>query len=446
MSNILILHSGLEGITNACLKIAKLLEQSGHKVHTATMRDQQQKVEACTLSYIKVQPIKINYHKDKSFIQLLNAATLSKRKFFKSLHDKLEFSRFDQILLSKNIDAILIDMELHEYIMYAHVKSIPFVLINQWFSIWQTQDNLPLQSCRFPNERIDSHAEWKRFMLRGKLKSFAHAICTLGLTRKNFIKYLAQAIGFDINQLQPNHFPLPYANKTMPTISMTHPDLEFSKTSVDHLDYVFPMVYEERVELISEQFRVDFQTISNDKLKMHKKLIVATHTTMKGGKQFGLSNLLDALTQVEETISIVSVGSQYSDALNKKYREKGIYIFKTIPQLMALREADLCIHHGGIHTINECIHFKVPMVVISGYRHDQNGCAVRVSEFGCAEVSCKKDISSNEIVSMINAVLTVPSYRKKIEELNATYIKALEESMIEEQLVKCLTNNNHTSS
>ena len=225
---------------------------------------------------------------------------------------------------------------------------------------------------------------------------------------------------------------------------MTHPNLEFSKESVGHLQYGFPMVYEDRQEAVSSQFIDDFETTVNNINTKNQKLIVATHTTMKGVNQSGLSNLLDALTQIKDTVSIVSVGNQYSENLRNKYISNGIYIYRSIPQMMALQKADLCINHGGIHTINECIHYKTPMVILSGNKHDQNGCAVRVSHFGCGISSCANENSVSEIVSYIKEVMSNSTYRSKIEALNESYKKAKEENVFEKYVEHFISSRAQT--
>ena len=204
------------------------------------------------------------------------------------------------------------------------------------------------------------------------------------------------------------------------------------------------MVYEDRQEEISSQFNDDFATVINNKIANNQKLIVATHTTMKGVSQSGLLNLLAALDQLNDIVSIVSVGNQYSENLRKDYIPRGIYIYRSIPQMKALREADLCIHHGGIHTINECIHYQTPMVILSGKKHDQNGCAVRVSHFGCGVSSCANENSVSEILSYIKEVMSNSAYHSKIDALNLSYKKAKEVNVFEKHIEHLIGSRTQT--
>lgn len=436
MNNILIIHSGLQGITNACLEVARCLEQKNWTVYTATMKDQRKTIESNAFSYIELQKIQINYHKDVGLSNFIKQAVISKNKFYESIYNNLQFDKFEKILKSYNINALLIDMELHEYIMYSSKLKIPFILVNQWFSIWESPRNLPLQSCVSPSSALENKLVWKLSTLQCFLKTAGHHIKTLGANRRNFIKYLANRVQFDMSTLQSYRFPLPFSYNGIQTISLTHPQLEFSENTTETLSYAYPMVFEKRIELETDQFTKDFTAIIKEKENNKLTLIVATYTTMKGANQKGLPSVLNALAELNQSISIVSIGSHYSNKLRKEYLDKGVYIYSSIPQLKVLKHADLSINHGGIHTINECIHYEVPMVILSGAKHDQNGCAIRVSEFGCGLTFCNKNYSKQDILTKVNQVLIDPSFKSKITELNKSLRNAKEKEVLEKLIQK----------
>jgi len=94
-----------------------------------------------------------------------------------------------------------------------------------------------------------------------------------------------------------------------------------------------------------------------------------------------------------------------------------VHVFGWIPQLKVLANADLSINHGGIHTINECVHFEVPMLVYSGKRSDQNGCAARVHYHQVGIMADKDKDESSHIRANIKEVLNQPIYRQNIKSL-----------------------------
>ena len=62
---------------------------------------------------------------------------------------------------------------------------------------------------------------------------------------------------------------------------------------------------------------------------------------------------------------------------------ENVAVFTSVPQLKVLRSCDLMITHGGMNSIKECFHCKVPMLVYPGSNAiDQAGNAARVVYHG----------------------------------------------------------------
>lgn len=331
VANILILHSGLSGITNACLEIANRLESSNHQVWTATMSQNTEVISKNGYKHLKIKSIKIDYDKVGNFAKHLKTAFFSKKTFFDNLYHNLEFSEFQKKLNHHKIDLLLIDLELHEYIIYLKSKNIPFLLINQWFSIWKTENSLPLDSKEIPTSKFQQNLIWKRNSLMKRFKTLGHHIKTVGLNRRKFILYLAKKMNFDTHEFQRNAFPLPFAYKSFPVISTTHPDLETQTKKRDKLDYIFPMVLQDRKEEVSNTFQKDFNHILEQKKKKLKKIIVVTKTTMKGQDKQSSILLIKALAQLDDYISIISVGSNANLTEWASYKKENLFIYNTIP-------------------------------------------------------------------------------------------------------------------
>nr|MBX2878234.1 hypothetical protein [Saprospiraceae bacterium] len=75
-------------------------------------------------------------------------------------------------------------------------------------------------------------------------------------------------------------------------------------------------------------------------------------------------------------------------------------------------------------TINECIHFAVPMLVYSGQRYDQNGCAARIHFHQVGIIGDKDLDDSTVILQKMNALLQEPIYRERIQDLQKNYLQA----------------------
>ena len=83
--------------------------------------------------------------------------------------------------------------------------------------------------------------------------------------------------------------------------------------------------------------------------------------------------------------------------------------------LKVLPYADLSINHAGIHSINECIEYAVPMLVYSGKRSDQNGCAARVHYHKLGIMGDKDKDTAQNIANNIKAVLSKNMYAENIK-------------------------------
>ena len=422
MSNILIIHTGLTGISNSCLALANRLQEDQHQVWISSIQDEKEKTEVNGLNYLEINPVEFDY---KS-----NQGSQSKQDYFDHLIKKLDFESFDTLLRTNNIDLVLIDMELHEYILYLDSIKFRFVLLCQFFAVWQSKTTLPLSSTQLPKSEFFNNSIWTYRRLLGRLKTAAKSIKTRGLSRRNFIFYIADKLQFDTSQLLSYQFPLPFTYSTFSTLVMTHPELEFKTQEFPHIDFVHPLVHINRQEQIDASLEAEFDNILKRLAEENKQLIVVTRSSMQKSNARVIPMLLQALQNIPNTISIISLGKWY-DTFKDKSESPNVILYQRIPQLKLLNKAALSINHGGIHTINECIHYQVPMLIISGEQFDQNGNAARVDNYGCGISLPPNQVTKESITSTINQMLNTPTYQNKIEELHQTYIDAKSNRVLE---------------
>ena len=120
---------------------------------------------------------------------------------------------------------------------------------------------------------------------------------------------------------------------------------------------------------------------------------------------------------------------------------QNVFTFSYIAQLAVLKEAACSINHGGIHTINECIHFKVPMLVYSGKRSDQNGCAARVAYHQLGLMADKDSDGPEVIKEKIEEVLTNEQFREKVADMHNHYLKYKADHFVEQIISSFLQTN-----
>src|SRR5262249_52319047 len=86
------------------------------------------------------------------------------------------------------------------------------------------------------------------------------------------------------------------------------------------------------------------------------------------------------------------------------------------PQLEILSRSDVMVNHGGFGTVKECILMGVPMVVlpIRNFR-DHFICGERVVYHGLGVCSDLAEVSSDELMRLIDCVLKNQSYRHRVK-------------------------------
>jgi UDP:flavonoid glycosyltransferase YjiC (YdhE family) len=149
------------------------------------------------------------------------------------------------------------------------------------------------------------------------------------------------------------------------------------------------------------------------------KLILCTVSTMKAGDTTFLRRLFDAVAERPDWRLFVGLGGS-TDPADLGETPVNVHTFSYVPQLKVLRQADLSINHAGIHTIHECSHFGVPMLIYSGKQSDQPGCAARVHHHGLGLMADKDIDDARAIRENIERVLKDEAFRSKVLDMQAT--------------------------
>jgi UDP:flavonoid glycosyltransferase YjiC (YdhE family) len=229
---------------------------------------------------------------------------------------------------------------------------------------------------------------------------------------------------------------------------MTDAELDFPHEVDPSVRSVGPMVFVERhrsegVDEDSPLQRAFVQAETDG-----HRLIYCSVTTVGGADLSFLSRIKEVAVRRPEWAIVIGLGGKLEpEALG--VLPANVTALGWVPQLDVLARADLSINHGGVNTIHECIHFRVPMVVYSGKKHDQNGCAARVSYHGLGLRGDKDLDGVAEIEAKIERVLSEPSFRDNVEAAHARYRAmkgddTLNRAIAELIAARPLSNPNHS--
>lgn len=433
MANILCMTTGLTGILNASFELASRLESMGHTVTCASPIEVKEKVQAQGFKYLQLSSV--NYEPAPAIPAYSGALKKVKRLAHKLIHVRkrrrlavsaLGMGAFLDQMKTLKPALVIVDIELHEHIMTLFTAKFKVLLLSQWFSTWDGKGLPPIQSDIIPGSgyagsdqgmqrswRKVSRSRWKMF-LKKKLN-------TVYTDRRSILQKYAKEVGFPKELIRKNYWPGPFSYDKIPVISMTAEGLEFNHTKREGLTYVGPMVHADRKESSSsKELTQELQAIFSEKQTSNKRLIYCSVSTFSQGDTEFLKRVIEAIKSLSNCLLIISLGGKIDPKTFGKLPDN-IFVFSRVPQLEVLRQADLSINHGGIHTINECLHFRVPMLVYSGKRSDQNGCAARVHHHGVGLMADKDEDQPEDIKRKISEMLYAEDTLVRIQEILAPY-------------------------
>lgn len=443
MPHIVVITSGLTGILNASFELMHRLEKAGHRVTCACPKDVGEKVKMQGFSYFQLLEVSYEpapdlppFKEDFRKIKRLLYKWINRRKRQKEAIAALRMSDFEEKLEELKPDLLILDVELHEHIMTAVARKMPVLLLSQWFSLWEREGLPPLLHDTIPRvgeqgspsaiqqawEKIKQ--ERKGIFLKKKLRSG-------GTNRRTILQLYAAQIGFPKKYIRENFWPGPFTYSDLPVINMTSEELEFPHKHRPNSFYVGPMVFAERKDVnTNASIEEKLEQLFLQKEQQNKKLIYCSVSTYREGDTSFLQKLIEAVKDKKEWIVIIGLGGML-EANSLQNLPENVHAFKWVPQLKVLEKADLSINHGGIHTINECLHFRVPMLIYSGKRSDQNGCAARVHYHGAGIMADKDVDKAGDIRLKIEAVLSEEKYIQEVNQIQTKQEKNKEDKLME---------------
>ena len=446
MAKIICITSGLTGILNSSFELLARLKADGHSIIYASPKNVKEKVIAHGIPYIQLPPIKQHPgfslpHFKEPMVKLrrflYKISNASKRR--KEALDDMYPAEFSKFIAKESPDLLIVDIELHEYIFHAYSQKQSFVLLSQWFSLWKREglpyllhDTIPGQG--LAGKRNFIRISWLMIYLQRWFIFAKQKVFSVGTDRRTILQDLAKKEGFPFKYIKENYWPGPFTYAELPVISMTAQEMEFPHNKRPNLSYVGPMIYENRVDHFEQKNSgISINDALAYKVSKDASLIYCTISTLSLGDINFIKKLILAVAKRKDWVLIVSLGGLERTKLPKTL-PKNIFVFSYTPQLKVLKHTDCSVNHGGIHTINECIHFKVPMLVYSGKRSDQNGCAARVAYHNLGIMADKEKDEPIDIERNINKILTDNTYKEKIAGMHLRYVTYKQERRLENKI------------
>ena len=453
MAKVLCITSGLTGILNASFELVNRLEADGHKIIYASPKPVGNKVEAQGIIYKQLSKIKTeniidipNFKGPLKKVSRLLYKIANRKRLQRDALNNIKPSDFEDLVKNENPDLLIIDIELHEYILTAYRYEVPMILLSQWFSLWKRKglpyllhDTVP--GIGWSGTQFGMDIAWGIVRIKRWWTFLKKKVMSVSTDRRSVLLKYGKEVNFPLEYLKENNWPGPFTYDQLPVIAMVAEEIELEHSKRPNLTYVGPMVAENRKEVSNmESINHKISEVIQIKENSEAKLLYCSVSTLHPGDLDFINRLIEAVANKSEWLLIIGLGGMIDDKRFEQLPEN-VFAFSYIPQLKILRHANLSINHGGIHTINECIHNNVPMLVYSGKRSDQNGCAVRVRHHNLGIMADKDLDSTDQIREKIELVLESKTFKKNIIKLNIDSDKYRKNKVLESYICNTLNLN-----
>ncbi len=425
MAKIAIVASGLSGRLHSSLELANRLVNEGHTIRFICSESIGEKITIHGFQCITIPEINFQFVSDE-----YNKPSLKQKyvhhfknigKHYSKGKEILNLKVYKSILKEVNPDRVLADVELHDLIFTAIALNIPVTLYHTWFSDKISVKIPSIRTAIIPGKGFEGSQLGIAFSwLKMRVKIYGRVLLnhlTLKHYRRVVLKKYAKEIGFSASNLMVNTLPPLYSFTKLPLLSFTMSEMDFPHNPPKNLRYVGPMVYDKReIKTVNNEF----QDVLNDKMVSDKKLIYCSGSSVVSGDITFMKKLIEAVASNKSWVLIITLGKKISKEQLGNL-PNNVHVYGWVPQLKILEKTDLCITHAGVNSINECIHFAVPMLAYSGKNFDQNGNAARIA-YHAIGISGDKDVDTTETIkNNISSILEDTSYKNKMIALQSTY-------------------------
>ncbi|WP_028401592.1 macrolide family glycosyltransferase [Ectobacillus panaciterrae] len=373
MLNVLMVNFPAEGHVNPTLGIAKAFAERGDNVHYITTEKFKERLEGVG-AMVHLQP---DLLRRASF----NPSTPSGLNAFLNIHiqtslDILEITK--QLSKSINFDFVFYDKfgagELvRDYLNIPGVSSSASFLFSE-----EHLKKLPLH----PDSEVPFQPDETAEKLLHQMKE------RFGVSPKNMVQFMnnngALNVVYTSRYFQPNS------------------DLFGEK-------YIF----------IGPSFpkRKETNHFPLEALKNEKVLYISMGTVLNQVEEF-FNTCIDAFSDFQGKV-VIAAGEK-ADFTKIKQAPENFIISPYVPQLEVLSLSDVFITHGGMNSVNEGIHYNVPLVVLP-HDKDQPMVAQRLTELGAGYRLSKDNINVQSLKDAVNEVLSNDKYKEGIQKINDSF-------------------------
>lgn len=423
MAHIVIVTSGLTGLFRASLALIAQLKAAGHRVTYASPGDLAKPLAELEIPFVRLPPWQFPAEPQPQL------STWQKWQHLKSRQRQavlmLGLEQFNQAMASLSPDLLLIDIEMHPQIMTAVRQQFRVALLCPFFSIWRRAGVPPLHVDTLPGEGWRGQWwglqwSWLRYSWSKRMDALRDRWQKKGLDWRSILRRTATEMEYPFNNTFGfSHWLSPYPHdETLPVLCLHAEELDLPHRAQSNVHYMGPMVLD--TGFAQSEMTPNLLTFLQE--RQGKKLIYCGASTFSSVSQSLLRSIIALASLCPSWDFVVSLGG--ASALEKFANGSlpvNLCLLSWAPQLALLQRADCAIINGGPHTITECVHYEVPMLVVPMSKDDQRGNAVRASYHGLGIVRAIEDCCEQTLLGDLKALLGEPVYRENLARMKQSF-------------------------
>ncbi len=432
MAHIAIVTGLLVGRLNSSFEMATRLQKEGHTITFLCQPQTTKGIEANGFSCAEVPEITFDYQDPR---RPLNASWFQKLRFhfshlqshYSAGKEILKLEEHQKVLAAVQPDLILVDTEIHEFIFVAIKLKIPVKLITTWFSDTISFHSPSVRTSIIPGKGFTGSKigiAWSWLKMRAKINA---RVVLNRLTFENYRRWMfkkfARELGFDTAGMLVNTLPPLYSFTRLPILTMTMAELEFPHKRASNISHIGPMIFQKRIHaLVGDTIDNRLAEILENKKSQNHQLVYLSVGSLAEGNVAFMQKVIDAMADVNEVVLIVSIGPKMK-VTTFNVKATNVHLFNWVSQPNVLEVADCAIVSCGINTINECIHFKVPMLLYALGYTDQNGNAAKMEYHGLGKRGNMITDTTEQIRKNVLQMLNDQSSSDTLVKVHSTYTK-----------------------
>ncbi|MGQ3479878.1 macrolide family glycosyltransferase [Paenibacillus sp. TY11] len=158
-------------------------------------------------------------------------------------------------------------------------------------------------------------------------------------------------------------------------------------------------------------------SFSLDALQDKKVLYISMGTVLDHVEDF-FNTCIEAFSDFEGIV-VIAAGEK-ADFTKINPAPEHFIISPYVPQLEVLRHSDVFITHGGMNSVNEGIHFNVPLVVLPQDK-DQPMVAQRLTELQAGYRITKDQINVQSLREAVHEVVSNAAYKEGVQKIKDSF-------------------------